>query len=221
MSTRSSSSPAIGTTGMKEPSPEAKAILKSKGKSSITPRTFKRFFTPRHRVESPEYTIVSRHVLGDLTSTSVNRLASAKGAELPRQPSRSLFDRDENPICGSNILPSNSKESLFPLNGTDTSRPAKRRKVSAVDQCQLKESKSCAQLPSEILSCQPDVHASWPVRRSQARQVLGETLLRELRMSKKPCGQPLKACYLGTYPSLFYTSLQLTARFSIRNEQVS
>ena len=173
---------------MRASTPEPKLVGKSKSKASITPNTFRRFFAPRRQ---------ARHVLGDLTFSSLNSLAHA----------------DESPGSSSPISTADS-----------ISRSYTRRRKSFSDNefgiasTPCKRQKTLDLTPSSYRRSVQQHEIIRPVVRSRARGALGDLLSRELHRGAAPGQKVERTCSTGKPTTVFTWSSMVADSIDSRLE---
>ena len=121
MESHFSSSPLDPST--RESSPDFGLIKKPKKKSTVTPRSFQRFFTPRTSSDREKRLVAGRHALADITYTAANRTRRRCSSV---NVSTKIFDEDENPCLGSNGLKERKGFLCTPETTPERSSPLKR-----------------------------------------------------------------------------------------------
>lgn len=158
--------------------PEAKIITKQKLKPSVTPRTFRRFFTPRECSRDGSRK-KGRNSLTELSSSGVN---SKKRTLQAKSPARKLFDDDTPSNSPETLLWEQTKSSPIWSREEFDSSPLKRVKFrhdaldNELDLLSSDEEDNTPQGPSFIPTIRP----------SHYRSYLGDSLRRQLSLTSSP-----------------------------------
>ena len=182
-------SPADRLNYIREPTPEAKIITKQKLKPSVTPRTFRRFFTPRKCLQDgPQKR--NRNSLAELTPSVVN---SRKGTHQAKTPARRLFDVDNaSSISPETALWEQTKSSPIWSRGECDPSPLKRAKFRHDDDLDHKLDLDLDLESSDDEEGDKPQEPSFAptIRTSHYRSSLGDGLRRQLGLSSTPLQKP-------------------------------
>lgn len=193
-SRRSHTPPDENTTFLPTPAASSQeGTSKPKQLPTITPRRFKRFFTPRSSLKRNVKIGKSRQVLRDITSGGSNR-RSARQGPLSEEAIQIFEDQDEN-----FVQTSKKRKRGFPISPDTTpanSSPLKRfRGHTPVDQ-EVRQSDVESDYESVISESNQIQEADWqdepeavrPIVRWKQKSLLGSQLRREC--SIEGCGTP-------------------------------
>jgi hypothetical protein len=179
-------------TFIRETTPEAKISSKVKAKPSVTPRTFKRFFTPRNSFQSISSTYPARDALGEITKSGLN---SRKRPTSARTSHRCVDVNTTPPSASSQTFWEKTKSSpAFNHHDIDSS-PLKRMRYTREETEELPD-----------ISDEEEIHFPEPVRRSRFRGGLGDYLRRELNLTVSSYQRPTFSVDSRLETSRFHTT---------------
>ena len=191
---------------MSSPPPRS---TRPKAKPTVTPRSFRRFFTPRTSHGQGQKLGGTRNALSDITSTGNSRLNRVSKRRSPRKDSIRIFDEDENPELGSNNLQSNRKRALCSPDSSPPSSPLKRLRHSNTKSTNIlawQIDSDEEQNEGPVYNCSS---TRTPVERSRFRRTLGQVSRREMDMpfnaGDRSLGDYAAGTFVNTYVTIAYT----------------
>ena len=189
-----SSPPLVLSTRESTPDSDSIQLSKPRKKSTVTPRSFRRFFTPRTSLERGRKLGASRHALTDITLTGANRHSRVRKRCSPESDYIHNFDSGEKRCIGSNSPQGSQRFEYTPDTTPERSSPLKR--LRGGEACELpalhRVSYSSVGNLIEDLKCKRP-RTIRPVVMSGTRGMLGAMLRRESCISMAPSARLVTA----------------------------